>query len=83
MLRPSAGAPRSSSVYTPNVSFWFISWTTIIPSIRRTAHLDMAASLATVGIISIGEMGLGIAKLLVASGYRVTTNATGRRHVIY
>jgi 3-hydroxyisobutyrate dehydrogenase-like beta-hydroxyacid dehydrogenase len=43
----------------------------------------MTASLATVGIISIGEMGLGIAKLLVASGYRVTTNVTGRRHVIY
>jgi 3-hydroxyisobutyrate dehydrogenase-like beta-hydroxyacid dehydrogenase len=42
----------------------------------------MTASLATVGIISIGEMGLGIAKLLVASGYRVTTNITGRRYVI-
>jgi 3-hydroxyisobutyrate dehydrogenase-like beta-hydroxyacid dehydrogenase len=43
----------------------------------------MTASMATIGIISIGEMGLGIAKLLVASGYRVTTNVTGRRHVIY
>lgn len=41
----------------------------------------MTASRAVVGIISIGEMGLGIAKLLVASGYRVTTNVTGRRHV--
>jgi 3-hydroxyisobutyrate dehydrogenase-like beta-hydroxyacid dehydrogenase len=43
----------------------------------------MASPLATIGIISIGEMGLGIAKLLVASGYRVTTNVTGRRHVIH
>jgi len=42
----------------------------------------MTASRAVVGIISIGEMGLGIAKLLVASGYRVTTNVTGRRYVI-
>ena len=42
----------------------------------------MTASRAVIGIISIGEMGLGIAKLLVASGYRVTTNVTGRRHVI-
>jgi 3-hydroxyacyl-CoA dehydrogenase len=43
----------------------------------------MSSPLATIGIISIGEMGLGIAKLLVASGYRVTTNVTGRRHVVY
>ncbi|KAH8810935.1 6-phosphogluconate dehydrogenase [Xylogone sp. PMI_703] len=34
--------------------------------------------MATLGIISIGEMGLGIGQLLKAHGYRVVTNATGR-----
>jgi len=38
----------------------------------------MSTPLATVGIISIGEMGLGIGKLLVAHKYRVVTNVTGR-----
>lgn len=37
-------------------------------------------ALATLGILSIGDMGLGIAKLLVANNYRVITNATGRRY---
>lgn len=40
----------------------------------------MTAPMATIGVISIGEMGLGIAKLLKASGFRVVTNVTGRRH---
>lgn len=35
--------------------------------------------LATVGILSIGEMGMGIAKLLIAHNYRVVTNIEGRR----
>ncbi|KAI9756836.1 MAG: hypothetical protein M4579_003672 [Chaenotheca gracillima] len=35
-------------------------------------------SLATIGILSVGEMGLGVAKLLKASGYRVVTNVGGR-----
>jgi hypothetical protein len=35
--------------------------------------------LATVGILSIGEMGMGIAKLLIAHNYRVVTNVEGRR----
>jgi hypothetical protein len=39
----------------------------------------MAAPLASVGIISIGEMGLGIAKLLIANNYKVLTNLAGRR----
>ena len=39
----------------------------------------MAPPLATVGIASIGEMGLGIAKLLTAHSYRVLTNVSGRR----
>lgn len=37
--------------------------------------------LATVGIASIGEMGLGIATLLSAHNYRVLTNVSGRRSV--
>lgn len=41
--------------------------------------LSMSAPLATVGILSIGEMGMGIAKLLVAHNYRVVTNLEGRR----
>jgi predicted dinucleotide-binding enzyme len=35
--------------------------------------------MATIGIISIGEMGLGIGKLLKAHGFRVVTNASDRR----
>lgn len=37
--------------------------------------------MATLGILSIGEMGLGVAKLLVAHNYRVITNTVGRRLV--
>ena len=36
-------------------------------------------SLATCGILSIGDMGLGIAKLLIANNYKVVTNASDRR----
>lgn len=40
----------------------------------------MAASkLATIGILSVGDMGMGIAKLLVAKGFSVATNCSGRR----
>ncbi|SMR44587.1 unnamed protein product [Zymoseptoria tritici ST99CH_3D1] len=34
--------------------------------------------LATIGIVSIGDMGLGIAKLLMANDYTVTTNVSDR-----
>ncbi|CAK7245455.1 MAG: hypothetical protein STHCBS139747_007037 [Sporothrix thermara] len=34
--------------------------------------------LAKVGILSIGDMGMGIAKLLIAHGFSVATNVTGR-----
>ncbi|KUI66737.1 2-hydroxy-3-oxopropionate reductase [Cytospora mali] len=37
-----------------------------------------SSSLATVGILSIGDMGMGIAKLLVAKGFSVATNCQGR-----
>lgn len=35
--------------------------------------------LATVGILSIGDMGMAVAKLLMSQGYRVVTNLEGRR----
>lgn len=35
--------------------------------------------LATIGILSIGDMGLGIAKRLRATGFAVATNCHGRR----
>lgn len=39
----------------------------------------MASSkLATIGILSLGDMGTGIAKLLVAKGFSVATNGSGR-----
>ncbi|OAA61021.1 6-phosphogluconate dehydrogenase [Niveomyces insectorum RCEF 264] len=37
-----------------------------------------AQSLAKVGILSIGDMGMGIAKLLIAKGFSVSTNCVGR-----
>ncbi|KAG8165149.1 hypothetical protein KVR01_005424 [Diaporthe batatas] len=36
------------------------------------------SKLATVGILSLGDMGSGIAKLLVAKGFSVATNGSGR-----
>ncbi|KAI2635141.1 6-phosphogluconate dehydrogenase [Xylaria nigripes] len=38
----------------------------------------MTSPLAKIGIISIGDMGMGIAKLLVANGFSVATNCKGR-----
>lgn len=54
------------------------------PSLRvtvtaRTKLPTMAASPAKIGILSIGDMGMGIAKLLLASGFAVATNCKGRR----
>ena len=42
-----------------------------------------ATPLAKIGILSIGDMGMGIAKLLVATGFAVATNGRGRRSVTY
>lgn len=36
----------------------------------------------TVGIVSIGDMGMGMAKLLKAHNYRVVTVAEGRRYIL-
>ncbi|KAI0010985.1 6-phosphogluconate dehydrogenase [Xylariaceae sp. FL0662B] len=38
----------------------------------------MASLSAKIGILSIGDMGMGIAKLLVANGFSVATNCKGR-----
>ncbi|KAI6086198.1 6-phosphogluconate dehydrogenase C-terminal domain-like protein [Hypoxylon rubiginosum] len=38
----------------------------------------MASLAAKIGIISIGDMGVGLAKLLVANGFAVATNSKGR-----
>lgn len=54
-------------------------WTT--PKTQRSSGTwtTMASSkLATVGILSLGDMGSGIAKLLVAKGFSVVTNGSGR-----
>lgn len=45
----------------------------------QTLHSSMAVS---VGILSIGDMGLGIARLLKAHAYRVLTVGAGRRQEI-
>ena len=39
----------------------------------------MAPESVTIGIVSIGEMGMGIAKLLKAHKYRVVTSVSDRR----
>lgn len=41
----------------------------------------MTLPLAKIGVISIGDMGMGIAKLLIANGFSVATNCKGRRSV--
>lgn len=41
----------------------------------------MATPLAKIGVLSIGDMGMGIAKLLIANGFAVATNCKGRRYV--
>ncbi|KAI2619948.1 6-phosphogluconate dehydrogenase C-terminal domain-like protein [Hypoxylon sp. NC1633] len=38
----------------------------------------MASPLAKIGIISIGDMGMGLAKLLIAHNFAVATNCSGR-----
>ena len=41
----------------------------------------MAANqpLAKIGILSIGQMGMGVAELLISSNFAVATNLKGRR----
>ena len=40
----------------------------------------MSVSLNCIGVISIGEMGLGVARVLIAHGYRVVTFVADRRY---
>jgi hypothetical protein len=69
---------RSFSLSNTSSPFIFLS----TPKFKfRYIAGDKMAPLATVGILSIGEMGMGIAKLLIAHGYRVVTNLEGRRLV--
>jgi phosphoglycerate dehydrogenase-like enzyme len=46
---------------------------------QQQSESNMAGPLATVGILSIGSMGAGVARLLSAYNYRVITNASDRR----
>src|ERR1700722_19085104 len=56
-------------------------------AIQRDRPADMAtgtsssssATKPTIGVVSIGDMGLGIAKLLKAHEYQVITTSAGRR----
>ena len=62
-----------------------------IPLEERTIERDRPADMATgaslsslamkptIGIVSVGDMGLGIAKLLHAHEYQVLTTSAGRR----
>lgn len=43
--------------------------------------MSSAISALKIGVVSMGEMGTGIAKLLIAHGYPVATNVQGRRLV--
>lgn len=47
--------------------------------VRRIKKRSITCSMAVIGIISIGEMGLGVGRLLKAHGIRVVTNASERR----
>jgi hypothetical protein len=64
-----------------------------IPLEERAIECDRLADMATgtsssssamkptIGIVSVGDMGLGIAKLLQAHEYQVLTTSAGRRQV--
>ena len=53
----------------------------LIEQISSSQPLAMSPSMHAVGIISIGEMGLGIGQLLVAHKYKVLTFAADRRYI--
>lgn len=44
-----------------------------------TSAQDSQQPASAIGILSIGDMGVGIAKLLIGNGFKVVTNVTGRR----
>ena len=41
---------------------------------------SLASPLAVVGVLSIGDMGVGTARLLIANNFKVLTNASDRRY---
>ena len=43
---------------------------------------SITSPLAKVGILSIGDMGVGIARLLIDNQFKVLTNASDRRYMI-
>lgn len=47
----------------------------------KTIAMSSETSTIKIGVVSMGEMGTGIAKLLIAHGYPVATNVQGRRLV--
>ena len=49
----------------------------------ETSSSAIVDEVTNIGILSIGEMGGGIAKLLLAHGYKVCTSTTGRRCVTF
>jgi hypothetical protein len=62
-------------------TWWFtdlLEKTTIHPKLSGDSLCTMRP--VTVGILSIGDMGLGMARLLKAHDYRVVTVAEGRRY---
>jgi len=42
---------------------------------------EAAPNLSKIGILSMGDMGAGLARYLVAKGFKVATNCKGRRYV--
>lgn len=53
----------------------------ILPILRPQETItSLTMRPVTIGIVSIGDMGLGMARLLKAHDYRVVTVAEGRRY---
>lgn len=77
---PLGEAPDFSNHVTPAPITFRISTSEEYKLIHPSHSTPSMAPLATVGILSIGEMGVGIAKLLIAHNYRVVTNIVGRRY---
>lgn len=47
--------------------------------IGRCSEVMASSARSAIAIVSIGDMGVGIAKLLIAKGFSVVTNINGRR----
>lgn len=40
-------------------------------------------SLGKIGILSLGDMGAGVARILAANGFQTISNCTGRRYIYF